>query len=190
MTCYPEFAENLSATVGFLSLVLAAITVCVAYDEFQAMKRHKQCDVLTQYHQRYAEDESIQRVVKFVVNTSVGEFVEKEETPSVHDKEMFLRFFEEVSLMIEQKYLDFGQVKELFTYYFYILWKDDTFFWDDKMRTPYPTMLDAQSNNWNYAKKLFDKLEESIDDERQGCDDFLRIFLDKYRTWQDGNNDL
>lgn len=111
--------------------------------------------------------------------------MKKEEIPSVHDKEMFLRFFEELSQMIDRKYIDLDDVERLFAYYFIILWEDELFFWDKAMCAPFNEINDAQKDNWGYARALHEKLEKKIKrSDRKNINAFLNEFQEKYKEYK------
>lgn len=151
------FAESTSALVASLALAVAICTAWFAWREYKRMVKHKQCEVFAQYNERYENSEYIQKVVRFcTVKTRL-----KKDKPTVHDKEMFLRFFEELDLMIQEKYLTLEHVGNYFAYYFLVIWNDESFFWDSEMCKPYDTMKEAQdSPEWQVANQLFDRLKK------------------------------
>lgn len=120
------------------------------------MVRHKQCEVFAQYNERYENSEYIQKVVKYCTFKTDN----PKEVPIVHDKEMFLRFFEELDLMIQEDYISKEQVGNYFSYYFMLVWNDETFFWNDEMISPYENKEKAQNaTEWKKARHLFDQLK-------------------------------
>ena len=149
-------AESVSALVAFLALVVAIITAWFAWREYKRMVRHKQCEVFAQYNERYENSEYIQKVVKYCTFKTDN----PKEVPTVHDKEMFLRFFEELDLMIQEDYISKEQVGNYFSYYFMLVWNDETFFWNDEMISPYENKEKAQNaTEWKKARHLFDQLK-------------------------------
>lgn len=106
-------------------------------------KEDKKCEVLAKYHERYANDEHVQKVVRFYLETG------KRYSPSVYDKEMFLRFFEEIELMIQRKYICEEDVKDLFIFYFMTLWE-----YDDFCRE-----ITDKNSSWPLAEELYNRFK-------------------------------
>lgn len=149
-------AESTSALVASFALVVAIITAWFAWREYKRMVRHKQCEVFAQYNERYENSEYIQKVVKYCTIKTDN----PKEVPTEHDKEMFLRFFEELDLMIQEDYISKKQVGNYFSYYFMLVWNDETFFWNDEMISPYENKEKAQNaTEWKKARHLFDQLK-------------------------------
>lgn len=81
--------------------------------------------------------------------------------PTVYEKEMFLRFFEELEQMVREDYISEKEVYSYFSYYFMILWNDKDNFWDSQMVKPYKEMIQAQqAPEWNNVKRLYDRLSK------------------------------
>lgn len=150
-------AESVSALIAVSALVVAVFTALYAKREYDRMVKHKQCEVFAQYNERYENSEYIQKIVKYcTVKTRL-----KKDIPTVHDKEMFLRFFEELDFMIQKDYITEEQVGNYFAYYFLLLWNDTSFFWDADMLNPYTTLEGAQkSPEWKAARHLFNCLKK------------------------------
>lgn len=151
-------ATTISAFIAVLSFVLSIVVVIIAIKEYNTVKRHKLCDILVEYNQRYADSESIQKVVNYVLTIYCNENTNVINKPSINDKEMFLRFFEELSHMAKCKYINLNDVKDYFSYYFIILWQDDKFFWDKEMIAPHGCMQEAKHCNWTASGQLYEQL--------------------------------
>ena len=97
-----------------------------AINEYGNHKREMQTNLLCQYNQRYSADQNIKKVIEWMLKTAhldkKGE-IDKVNllkslcSPSINTKEMFMRFFEELQLQIEEKNLNAKDVYELFSYY-------------------------------------------------------------------------
>lgn len=149
-------ATSVSALVAVLSLGVALIAVWYTNKEYKRAVRNKQSEVLAQYNERYSTNEQIRKVVEYM--TSNNPEVEK---PTVYDKEMFLRFFEELELMIERGYLDLEDVRNLFSYYFIVIWSadNDSFFWNEEMVSPYKNVDEVKnSKDWALAARFYEKI--------------------------------
>lgn len=149
------FATSTSALVASLSLVVAILAVWHAYKEYKRALKNKQSEVLAQYNERYSNDDSIRKVIEYITYSN-------DDKPTVYDKEMFLRFFEELELMIERGYLSIDIVGDMFAYYFLVIWhcKEETFFWDKDMQFPFKTMEEAKNSpDWRLAARLYKNLK-------------------------------
>lgn len=148
------FAVSVSAFIAALSLVVTAITIVYAYREYKRSLKDKRSEVFMKYNQRYEENEHIQRIVKYC--TIEGE----NNPPTVYDKELFLRFHEELERMIKADYISEDDVCEFFAYYFVLLWNDDKhFFWDQEMLYPFDNLKDAQNSvEWRTLKSLYNRI--------------------------------
>lgn len=152
-----DWCNTIQCIIAFIALVLAIFTVWYGKCEYDKMVKHKQCEVFAQYNERYENSENIQKVVKYC--TIKAE--KQEDIPTTHDKEMFLRFFEELEMMIQEEYLTEDKVGNYFAYYFLVIWNDETFFWDKEMCGTYGTKEKAQKRpEWKAACHLFERLEK------------------------------
>ncbi len=103
--------EKLSDVIMAFLAFVTFVSTCFGY--YYHRKRDR-AEVLSQYNERYSRDEHISKVVPFLIADIMGT---KATIPSVHDVEMFMRFFEEMELQIEKHRLDADSVYELFSYY-------------------------------------------------------------------------
>lgn len=132
----------------------------MAYGEYKKRLKFEQCDVITRYNERYVNSEPIKRVVCFLIKKCQGKELTLDECPSIYDKEMFLRFFEELNYMIDCGYLEKGIVADTFAFYFLVVWNDDRYFWDTDMCAPSESMKVAQkSPSWCNAKSFYEKMK-------------------------------
>lgn len=146
-----SLATSVSAIVASLSLVVTIITVIIAYREYKKIRKKEKCDILTKYNERYTNDPSI----RIVIDSYLDKKTEKR--PTVNEKELFLRFFEELEVMIIEDYISEKHVHDFFSYYFLVLWDDDDF-WNQAMIGT-KTKLQAQnSNEWRLAKSLYTRM--------------------------------
>ena len=149
------FATSTSALVASLSLVVAVYAVLHAKKEYERALKNKQSEVLAQYNERYSNNDSIRKVIEYITYSN-------DDRPTVYDKEMFLRFFEELELMIERGYLTKKDVGDLFAYYFMAVWfHEESSFWDFEMKRPYNTAIEVKTNgDWCLANRLFNRLKK------------------------------
>lgn len=93
----------------------ASISLCYTYIQFKEYRKREQAEVLGQYNERYSRDEHINNVVDYIIRFMNNEYIIH--TPTTHDAEMFMRFFEEMQIQIESNRLKREPVFELFAYY-------------------------------------------------------------------------
>ena len=110
-----------SIICDFLSFLTAMATIATAWIAYKALnyakkeyelhKKAKEAETLSSYNQRYSTDIHIEKTIKFLM----------EELPvenfSLNDKEMFLRFFEELQFTIEQGGLSKETAYDMFAFY-------------------------------------------------------------------------
>ncbi len=97
-------------------LVLTLIALFFSLVEYHAHKKREKMAVFSEYSKRYVEDHSIKCVVEFLICYFENEKLEGV-TPSIYQKEMFLRYFEELEFMIEKGKIDEDDIAEFFVYY-------------------------------------------------------------------------
>lgn len=99
---------------GVFTLTIIAI-IFSAYEYYGHKKREK-LSVFSEYSKRYAEDPNIKCVSVFLIeyfeNTGT-----KVAVPTIYQKEMFLRYFEELELLIEKGKMDEDDIADFFVYY-------------------------------------------------------------------------
>lgn len=120
---------------------------------------------------RYENSIPINNVVSHYVNQSKVSSANNEtvrdaesndkDSVSVNDKELFLRFYEELSLMIDAGYLDKDIVAETFAFYFIVAWEDDSWFWDNDMRDGRSLNEVKNSISWKRVNSLYKKLKNT-----------------------------
>lgn len=99
-------------------IFMLLITLCafgLTYKKYLEYLKREKADVLSFYNERYSKDEHIRKVVKYIIAVMDNKCLKK--TPSVYNTEMFMRFFEEMEIQIENSRLDVTQVYNLFSYY-------------------------------------------------------------------------
>lgn len=148
-----SLATCISALVASLSFVVTVLTVWYAQKEYKRMAKDKKNEVFMRYNQRYEENKYIRKIIRYCT-------IERSAAPTVHEKEMFLRFFEELERMIKSEYLSENDVCEYFSYYFLLLWNDDkNFFWDEEMLKPYESLQAAQDSiEWSNLTVFYNRI--------------------------------
>lgn len=121
---------NLEDMAHLATLVTSCITIiALMYTELEYKNHVKQTkiSVLSKYNERYCNSPEIARVIKYIMKCldyNDGEChinPEKirtyQEMCEEHDKEVFMRFFEEIQISIDNALLDTRYVKKMFAFY-------------------------------------------------------------------------
>ena len=130
-----------SFTIEVLTLLISIVMAVLAGWAFVYTKREyglhlakEQADTLSRYNERYSSDENIAEVVKYLLEKEDVKKKSKDKCdsqkqddnpppkveikiPSTFQKEMFLRFFEELQYTIEQKTIDEQLAYDMFAHY-------------------------------------------------------------------------
>jgi hypothetical protein len=124
--CIGSFAELLTALATLGALLVAGVSLCYAKKQYEKHQEEERTKLLCEYNQRYSTDKNVECVIEWMLKTAImgkDGRIEKvnrytnTEAPSVHQKEMFMRFFEELHMQISKNKLDKHEVFNLFSYY-------------------------------------------------------------------------
>lgn len=143
----PCFIGNLSDAI---TAMVGVIGSSVAFYEYKAHDEEEKKQLLLKYNERYSTDENINQVLEFL--TSRGQY--KVQIPTVNQREMFLRFFEELEIQIQNNMLDADLVYDLFSFYALEAGKPDDF-----LTSKY------ENQNWRYYMDFYKRMKR-IKDER------------------------
>ena len=162
-----SIAGCISASMACFSFILALLSLTFVYNEYQKKQKYERNEVLMRYNERYEKSEHIQKVVEYYANLEASspskrEIASKTEqntqeakTVSVNDREMFLRFYEELYHMIETGYLDKYLVVNYFGYYFKIAWEDNSFWIGLGDETHIEPNSVKKMPEWSFAKSFY-----------------------------------
>lgn len=192
----PSVFEEKCKIPDYVLAVSTTLTLIVAYFEYCGHKQRERAATFSEYNKRYSEDENIKAVTKYLIcflehhekyeeDTTTGNndrnkdltqdakkpAINKNyaEVPSVYQKEMFLRFFEEIEFQMRQGRLTKNEVTDFFAYYAVAAAMDEEFLKDtDLGKKNYKVW----QNYRNFVKR-FEDMEESI------ANDYARSFADK-----------
>lgn len=103
-----------------LQLVLGVFGFVIALCQYRKYVEQNKHAVMAEYNQRYNDDKNIEAVVKYLIR-----FLENKETENekdskaltIYQKEMFMRFFEELQLQVENNRIGEGKIEDFFAYY-------------------------------------------------------------------------
>ena len=116
-----------SRSIAYASLsavIVSLVAFMLNYTESERKEKTDCNNILCHYSERYSTDANIKRVVSWMLRnmndngslkidryrTTIGE-------PNLYQKEMFMRFFEEVKVQMDNGKLSHKDVKRLFSYY-------------------------------------------------------------------------
>lgn len=157
-------AECISASIACFSFILALVSVFAAYNEYQKKQKFERCDVLMRYNERYEESSYIKNAINYLNkeankdSVNNGQNISQKSNLTICDKEMFLRFYEELDYMIEVGYLDRELVANYFAYYFFKAWSCDEF-WSGLGENEEMKPEDIKdSYEWRKSKSFYSKM--------------------------------
>lgn len=114
LDCLSNTINLITAIATLFMAVIAGFALRVSFNEYKSYRCREKTECLSKYNERYTTDRYIRRVVTYLINSSNNNHPE---IPPLHDREMFLRFFEELMIAIETGVLDRRMVKDMFSYY-------------------------------------------------------------------------
>lgn len=116
--------KNYSLLAGIGTFVSTLVAGLYAIYEYDNHKKEVQTNLLCQYNQRYSSDKNIRRVLKWMLKVAEienGEIIGVKEIENndswTYEKEMFMRFFEELNKRIDNNDINERDVYDLFSYY-------------------------------------------------------------------------
>lgn len=123
-----KWSNTIEAIAVTVALVISGLALLYAVLEYNQHKKIEKTTLLCQYLQRYASDPIIRKVTEYILDTALldekgnkivgfDESKTSKNTPTLTEKEMFMRFFEEIQLLIEDKLLDGDKAIYLMGYY-------------------------------------------------------------------------
>lgn len=119
--------DKASSFGDFLSGITSVIVVFYIIVQYESYLRDKKTTTLNEFNQRYITDKNVEKVVKWMLANALcdenGRIVGKDpkknegDEPSIYEKENFMRFFEELNILIEKGLLKEEDALRLFAYY-------------------------------------------------------------------------
>lgn len=147
LVSYCDIAESICVLLGVVGGVI----------EYFRRRKHAMYEVLSEYNDRYANDKNIEVVSKYLIGYLEGK--EDSRPPTIYEKEMFLRFFEELQYQIDKGRIKKECVENFFVYYAVAAAMVPDFVHGMELEN-------GNSEIWKYYRKLVmtfrDKMERSI----------------------------
>lgn len=118
--------NGLTAITNAGILLTSIYALYYAIREYEKRLEEEKTRILCEYNQRYASDPNIASVINWILEISTFEDDNRirkidvnkaSKHPSVYEKELFMRFFEELQMQIEKGTIEKYIVKEMFGFY-------------------------------------------------------------------------
>ena len=123
------YDSNMAGAPVILGTTIAVVTLCKGLYEYQGHQKRQRIQYLIDFGKKYTENKDIVEVVEFLEeledNNTEGQ------APDIHKVEMYMRFFEELQLLIEKKAINKKDTHYLFGHYTTILKKEWESYWPD-----------------------------------------------------------
>ena len=142
--------ENISDVLGVLGFAVAMFSLCVSVWQYKLHKRQMKTELLSKYCARYCINKEITAVVRFIEKKEGLSHRCDVEEPDDHEVEIFMRFFEELELLIRAKSLDEKIVYYIFFYYVQTFVKIK-----DKWKR-----IDYESDNWKVFHEFYSRMKK------------------------------
>lgn len=168
---FPCIGVGKSNAPHYVMAFCAVSSLIAVLHEYDEHKKRERAATFSEYNKRYSEDENIKAVTRYLIcfleHHEIGD--NHTEMPSVYQKEMFLRFFEELEFQMQQGRLTENEVTKFFAYYAVAAAMDKEFLKDTELGKK---NYKVWENYRNFVKR-FEDMEESI------ANDYARSFADK-----------
>lgn len=115
LNCYFE-CLCLGTFPDWIMAIAAISAFCYSSCEYKEHKRREKMETFSEYSARYSKDENIQKVVEYLTAYLENGNMEKYQV-SIYNKEMFLRFFEELQYQMDNGRIEKEDVEDFFVYY-------------------------------------------------------------------------
>ena len=124
--CKGFFKENLNVIANCGTFMATCFAAFYGIKEYSIHKVEEKIKLLGEYNQRYSTDKNIKTVVSWMLKIAIlnekGDIVganpdKTTHKPGIYEKEMFMRFFEELYLHIKNGSVEKRQACLLFSYY-------------------------------------------------------------------------
>lgn len=108
---------ELSAILGVMGFFVAITSLIVSYWQYKLHRKQMKTELLSKYFPRYSMDPNISAVVKYLEKEEGLAHKNTVSEPDDHEVEMFMRFFEELELLIRANSIDEKVVSYMFFHY-------------------------------------------------------------------------
>ena len=141
---------NLGSVAELLTCFLAIFAFTISYKEYRNHKKRERISILTQLSERYASDPNISSVVRYLEDLEDKKI--NSNPPDIHQIELFMRFFEEVSCLMNAKSVKDNIVYYMFGHYV-LLFADNI----DK----FPKELEYDKGFWILFRRFVERMKKA-----------------------------
>lgn len=117
-----------------LLVIITGWAFIYARKEYRLHRKREKAETIARFNERYSNDKNIEAVVKLLMNEKNGEEKAKDglrDKSLNYQKEMFLRFFEELQIFMEAGSLDTKLVYDTFAHYALKAFEKGTGFYEE-----------------------------------------------------------
>lgn len=177
LTCDCSIFTGIEGVCSLCTFLLALVAALYSRREY---KSH----IFSEYNKRYSEDGKITKVVEFIIRNMFNTHcVYGMSVPTTHEKEIFMRFFEEIERRIQYNSMDEDVAIDMFAYYAVV------FAMKENLRQDIDDFYDESS--WEYFHSFIDRtkymwcrIEKEIKSKNNKCrllkyEDFFDLRLNK-----------
>lgn len=149
--------EDIANILGVLGFFVAIISLIVSVWQYKLHRRQMRAEVLSKYCARYCIDKNITAVVKFLEKEEGLSHKYNVKEPDDHEVEMFMRYFEELELMIRAKSIDEDVASYMFFHYL------QTF---DKLKEKWKN-VEYESDDWKVFHEFYARMKKVREDKKK-----------------------
>ncbi len=109
--------ETIKEIIYILASLATIVAIVIAVFQYFTIRKQNKLELLTKYNARYCINEDMGRVIKYLEKYDGLNHHGEVYKPDDHQVEMFMRFFEEIELLIKQNAMEEEAVYYMFSYY-------------------------------------------------------------------------
>lgn len=152
--------EIIQLTLDALLIIITGYAFLYAMKEYKLHQKREKAETLARFNERYSNDKNIEAVVLLLMRIEEGITPDKAEQNEDdmklnYQKEMFLRFFEELQIAIEAGALDKKLVYDIFAFYALKAFEMGEEFYEEL--TPKQTE-ETNNGNWYQFRKFITEM--------------------------------
>ena len=137
-----------------LGFVVTIISLIIAFWQYSLYKRQMRIEQLSKYSARFCKNSSTIALAKYLNSADDGKLTDKEKIPDNYDIEIFMRYFEELELLIRAKSIDEKLVSYMYSHY--IIKFDD-------LKTKW-SKVKYSSDKWKIFRELVSRMRRIKED--------------------------
>ena len=150
-------SQNVELLIKIITCFVGILTVWIAFNNYSDYVKQKRIQYLLEFGKKYTEDEAIKEVVEFMEHLETDNMYKTDEMNvdktyndtvlNIHSIEMFMRFIEELELLIRGGAVSESAALNLFGHYTTIL---------DKYHNRWPK-LEYEKDFWTVYRSFVEK---------------------------------